>query len=708
MERRQFLAMPATLAAGSLLAADAPAPWHQRIRRVGQVNFNERDPVELDVKAWADYWASLKVNVVLVSVTGIVAFYPTRVPNFRRSAFLGDRDLFGDCCRAATERGIRVIARMSPDLQWKEFLSVHPEWYRRDPQGEPVESTDAPGLFYTCPFTSYFTQQVPAIMREVNARYEVSGIFTNAWPNPGRPAACSCQQCRRLPPPGTREFLDAHLERTLELWRLYDAIAKEKKPDNIFFGNLGGGINAVPSLQRLAEVCHWFNCDNQGRGAGGNAPAWGCAMQGRVTQSVMKGRTTTNVTAAWSTTTPRYRNVTKSTAEIDTWLAQTVASGMVPWYHWLGGQAGLGEDRRWQEPGRAFFQWLAKHESHFYNRRSIADLGVVLSQRTHSFYRPPTGGQSRFVTTESMQGLYYALLEGRYLFDFVHEDDLGSESLAKYRALLLPNIALLSDEQCRQLRAYVERGGSLLATFETGLYDERGNPRSDFGLGDVFGIQRAGDRQPPMGNASMARIERRHEILRGFANTNWIAGAEFWLPVKAAGDPVLTVVPAYTAYPPERVYSSTPHTQNPAVVIAEKGRSRLIYFPGDVERTSWQTGHTDLSLLLDNSIRWVLRGQSPVSVTGDGVVELFAWETEPGYAVHVLNYNNPNLHRGWLRKQYPVGAQHVRIDIPAGKRITRVELLRAERTVPFKRQGAAVEFDIPRVDDYEVAALVAA
>ena len=78
---------------------------------------------------------------------------------------------------------------------------------------------------------------------------------------------------------------------------------------------------------------------------------------------------------------------------------------------------------------------------------------------------------------EYMDGLYYALLEGRFLFDFVHEDKLEPSGLAKYNALILPNTALLSDEQCQRLRAYVGSGGSLLATFETSLYDERYQPR---------------------------------------------------------------------------------------------------------------------------------------------------------------------------------------------------------------------------------------
>jgi hypothetical protein len=144
------------------------------------------------------------------------------------------------------------------------------------------------------------------------------------------------------------------------------------------------------------------------------------------------------------------------------------------------------------------------------------------------------------------------------------------------------------------------------------------------------------------------------------------------------------------------------------VVIREKGPSRLDYFPGDVERTMFRSGHTDLSRLLQNSIRWVLRGESPVTIEGEGVIEAFAWETEPGFAIHVLNYTSPNMHRGWLRRHYPIGAQKVRVTLPPGRKVTRVELLRAETGVPFQQKGGAVEFTMPSVADYEVAALYSA
>ena len=36
--------------AGSLLAADVEIPWQRKIRRVGQLNMTEHDPVALDVE----------------------------------------------------------------------------------------------------------------------------------------------------------------------------------------------------------------------------------------------------------------------------------------------------------------------------------------------------------------------------------------------------------------------------------------------------------------------------------------------------------------------------------------------------------------------------------------------------------------------------------------------------------------------------------
>jgi hypothetical protein len=86
-------------------------------------------------------------------------------------------------------------------------------------------------------------------------------------------------------------------------------------------------------------------------------------------------------------------------------------------------------------------------------------------------------------------------------------------------------------------------------------------------------------------------------------------------------------------------------------------------------------------------------------------VELFAWRTQPGYALHVLNYTNPNMFRGWFRDTYPIADQHVRMHIAEAKAVKEVRALRSGKVIQHQVQGDSIEFVIPEVRDYEIAAI---
>jgi hypothetical protein len=65
----------------------------------------------------------------------------------------------------------------------------------------------------------------------------------------------------------------------------------------------------------------------------------------------------------------------------------------------------------------------------------------------------------------------------------------------------------------------------------------------------------------------------------------------------------MTVIPPYVNYPPELAYPPVQKTDTPDLVAKENGQSRLVCFAGDIERTMWQSGNTDLSKLLQNAVR---------------------------------------------------------------------------------------------------------
>ena len=580
------------------------------MRRCGQININERDPLDMDVNRWIDYWASLKVDALLLNGGGIVAYYPTEVPYHHRSEFLGSRDLFGELVArrrvreaSASWRGWTATTRYEPAVK------AHPEWFEREEDGSLRPHGESTWLFKTCMFSPYFSEQMPAIYREINRRYQVDGFFTNGWPGAGALTVCYCDACRervqdegrRRPSRGYRRdesplpqvLRRLHGPRRSRSGNSGTRWRRKARRDSVYVGNLGGGIRTVKDMWRIGQTAGWFNADHQGRS--GNTPIWDCSLQGRVAAAMMKGRTATNVTGAYANTQPLWRHTSKSPAEATLWMAQTTASGMVPWYHWLGASP---EDTRWRETGHAFFRWLADNEPHFRNRRSIADVAVLYPQRTIAFYRSGSGpdawsGADRVRATEYLQGLYYALLEARVLIDFVAEEDLSEETLRKYRVLILPNAAYLSDLQVQQIRKYTDGAGRSW---------QRSRPRATTNGENVATISRWPICSGPTRQASVLaphdnsymRIEQPHPVLDGFDGTALLPGADERVPIRAAdgGPLVLSVVPPYPAFPPEMVFPREPRhaasrprcfastatralPTSPAISIARSGARRI-------------------------------------------------------------------------------------------------------------------------------------
>ena len=660
------------------------------------------------MEKWADYWASARVDAVALSVSGPVAFYPTEVPFFHRSVYLNGRDLFGECVKAAKARGMRVYARMSPDIQWTDpkLLETHPLWFRRNQDGSLQSS--APDIAFTCQFSGHFSEQQPAIIRELNRRYEIDGVYMNGWPNV---QVCFCETCRKIGDPHSAEYRRAQLESATKLVNLYKSVVLEKSPNNFYSCNLGGGIKESGLNQwQLTREALWYTADNQSRSAV-VAPVWQDAQQVKFARALMGDRAVAAVTASYSRAgNVMWRQVTDTSAEPECRMAQTAAAGGIVWYHWLGLEQGFKEDRRWQKTGRDFLSWHAKYDRHFHNRRSLATVAIVASSRSVTLYDAPTTQDK----TDHIEGMYALLNEARVPFDFVHEEDLGEERLAQYSVLVLPNFALMSDQQASALERYVERGGSLIATFETGLYDEAGKPRSDFALAKIFGISKAGERQrsegerkDPITSVHLQAIKRRGALTEGFEDTEWIAGPVWSIPLAPVADAATTFIEPYPTYPPEAVYQRRPATDKPSVVMREAGKSRLVYFAGDMDASYWRLDNTDLERQLMNAVRWVVRDGNPVEVKGEGLMEVIGWETEAGFAIHLLNYNGPNAYRGRMRRPVTLGQQTVRVQLPREVKIKSASLLRAEKSAAFQQRGRVVELTVPSVGIYEVVALEA-
>ena len=93
-------------------------------------------------------------------------------------------------------------------------------------------------------------------------------------------------------------------------------------------------------------------------------------------------------------------------------------------------------------------------------------------------------------------------------------------------------------------------------------------------------------------------------MLEGFTDTNWIPGAQNRIPLEASAEPRADGCAGLRALIRRNWLTRPCRTPTSRRWCCAKfGSSRIAYFPGDIERTYWLTGHGDLLRLMHNTIR---------------------------------------------------------------------------------------------------------
>jgi len=716
MNRREFLYCTAA-AARPLWAQSSMQPWFDRPMRWAQLTLAENDPGHYDPKFWLDYFRRTHSDAACLSAGGCVAYYPTQIPLHHRSRWMGDADPFGELLAGCRKLGMNVIARTDPHATYQDVYEAHPDWIAVDASGNKRRHWASPEMWVTCALGPYNFEFMTAVTREIVERYQVDGIFSNRWEGSGM---CYCEHCQanfkratgfelpRTANPqdlGRRAFIVWEQERLFDLWRLWDKTIRSLNPNAAFLANAGGGALSSLDMKTIGELAPTLFADRQARN--GVAPPWTNGKNGKEYRATLGRKAIAGIFSVGVEDRNRWKDSVQSADEIRLWAVDGIANGMRPWFTKFSGTL---YDGRWLKPVEELYGWHYRNERYLRNERPLARVAMVYSQQTATFYG---GEQARAKVEDHTLGFYHALIEARIPFEMVHDRLLDGGHTDQFRTLILPNIAALSDEQCEQLRGFVKRGGSLVATYETSLYDEWGVRRRDFGLGDLFGLSASGAAEGPVKNSYLkiekdARTGEYHPLLAGLADAGRIINGVHRVPAepreKGAYAP-LTLIPSYPDLPMEKVYPRVTQTEIPEVTAREFGRGRVVFFPWDIDRTYWEVLSPDHGKLLRNAVAWVTNEEPVLRVDGPGVVEATAWEQRQSMTIHLVNLSNPMMMKGPVREIIPIGAQRVRVRIPAGRKLAGVKLLVAETQPVYSETAGVVEVQVPSIGLHEVVAL---
>jgi hypothetical protein len=718
MNRKHFI--KSTSIIGGAIAMGGPSafasvlnpveePWFDKSKRWAQLAFVENDPGRYDPDFWLDYFKRIHADGALLSAGGVVAFYPTNVPLHHRSKWMGDSDPLGYMLKGCRKMNMSVILRTDPHATRQDMFDAHPDYISVTADGQKRRHWANPELWVTCAFGPYNFDFMTQVNKEIMEKYMPDGIFSNRWAGHG---VCYCEHCKSnfkaasgLDLPRSADRLDpTYLKWTVwstarlkELWFLWDKEIRKIRPAARFIPN------GFPDKLETGKYSDFFFADQQARR--GVVPPWANAMGAKELRAGLGMKPLVGIFSVGIEEEYRWKDSVQNDAEISIWVAEGVANGMLPCFVKFGAFI---QDKRWMNAVAKMYQSYYKNERYLRNVAPMARVGLVYSEQTNRKYGGKPWQQK---SGDHNMGMYHALVEDRMPFEMVNDKMLDAEHLKAFKLLVLPNIAALSDAQCQQLKAFVEGGGSIVATFETSLYDEEGKPRGNFGLADILGVSFDNGVEGPMMNSylrlkSDAGTKKFHPVVKGMEDAYKIINAVYRVKVKPQGafpSPV-TLIPTYPDLPMEDVYPRIEETDTRELYLREIGKGRVAYFPGDLDRSFWQMMSTDHGQLIRNTMRWALNEEPIADVQTAGIVDVAVWRQKDSMTVHLVNLTNPMMMKGPFRDLLPVEAK-VSIKIPANKKVTGVNLLMSGVKPTFENKDGVITLGAFKILDHEIVAL---
>jgi len=348
---------------------------------------------------------------------------------------------------------------------------------------------------------------------------------------------------------------------------------------------------------------------------------------------------------------------------------------------------------------RTAYHYLSQHKILVQKADSGKEQGLVM-ERAQLVLRAGLAEQRKASATildneytGCLDALTFSHVPARVLWD----EHIAPKQLKTIRTLLLPNTACLSCEQIRTITQYVKNGGNLIATFESGFYDEWGRPAKRPEWLKLLGIERVEGAFEPSRSEEYWTVVG--DALPGFPKNTLLPRTLNGLKVRAMrGKQELvrfnnTLGQMYT-----NLKGLSPY---PAVIYSPFGRGRVIYVAAPLFE-SFNMFHLADFRLLTRALLDLAAGKTGLQVEckapGSLALEL---RRRPGeLQVHLINVT-ADMKRPM---ETIIRLFNVWVAVSAAK-VKRVYCLRTGKELSYQRVGNKVAFTVPEIKDYEVVVL---
>lgn len=356
---------------------------------------------------------------------------------------------------------------------------------------------------------------------------------------------------------------------------------------------------------------------------------------------------------------------------------------------------------------------------------------ILMSDNTRAFYGRSAGQvEERYLA--NVFGYFRAALESHLPFTLINDWNLDWNNwrdLMRFKVLVLPNAACLSDAQCDAITKFVERGGGLVASLDTGLCDEFGTPRKTPALIEVLGVRHKGV-------AAAGKLD--DKIDENFART---LPPEYWQKRKGVWDfkrsghpqslletdkltallgkdvvtfkgPVarVEVLPGVVTDATVSAKDAAKAEALPAIVSRKHGDGKVVYLAAGIDAAHYSLSYPYHRVILAQAMRWAASSTSPVEVEAPMCVHAVTVRQKKDgerLVIHLYNDVNTTAGHGHPAEEVPLREEVIPIhDIRVTLRGYNIKSIRQEPegvALGSKAAGDAIAFTVPKLRVHTMA-----
>ncbi|MGG1576237.1 beta-galactosidase trimerization domain-containing protein, partial [Fictibacillus sp. NRS-1165] len=350
--------------------------------------------------------------------------------------------------------------------------------------------------------------------------------------------------------------------------------------------------------------------------------------------------------------------------------------------------------------------FLEENENRFTDTTSMATVALMWSYDTANFYQSSseetdfTAGQDQLRDPDksdargSFMGWYDVLSRSRIPFDIVDNTSITDGSFAKYELVILPNVSVMSEEEADQFKSYVNRGGKIIGTFDTSLYQEDGMKRDQPLLAEVFGITLHTIRHCEYDHIE---CDPHHPMLTS-VDQQLIPAARLGTEVTAKKGSESVMF--YREKQNSRYCELPQKTSYPYIVKSSYGLGESIYFAGNVGKFYESYAIPEYRRIMVNAVSSLVEIPFYISTAQqtESLHVSLRKQGENRVLVHVVNYT-ASMTRP-INEVMPLTNLTINIQLP--KEVDSISFLRNKKTGAFVQHGGRVSIQLPEIKEYEV------